>query len=175
MFWCNTYPYCWSAYLPLVCHCDEPFYLSKDKRIKRVEKYLDEATKLTKERTVYDKVVYYEYTMENRVSLSVAYSIKRTDRDELPISDVFNQEKRDRVNYAEFKGDYKLLVPGTWKYLGKDSDADKVYDSASSIQSLRVLFEGKKTIQSITELENALTDECAAQITEQVKKYQPEN
>ena len=143
--------------------------------IKRVEKYLDEATKLTKERTVYDKVVYYEYTMENRVSLSVAYSIKRTDRDELPISDVFNQEKRDRVNYAEFKGDYKLLVPGTWKYLGKNSDADKVYDSASSIQSLRVLFEGKKTIQSITELENALTDECAAQITEQVKKYQPEN
>ena len=41
--------------------------------IKRVEKYLDEATKLTKERTVYDKVVYYEYTMENRVSLSVSY------------------------------------------------------------------------------------------------------
>lgn len=143
--------------------------------IKRVEKYVDETTKLSKERTVYDKVVYNEYIMENRVSLSVAYSIKRTDKDEVPITDVFNQEKLDRLHYAEFKGDYKELVPGTWKYLSKDSDMDKVYDSASAIQSLRNLFESKKTIQSTTEMENALTDACAAQITEQVKKYQPEN
>lgn len=143
--------------------------------IKRVEKYVDEVTKLTKERTVYDKVVYYECIMENRVSLSVAYSMKRTDRDELPITDVFNQEKVDRIHYAEFKGDYKEIVPGTWKYLAKDSDEDKVYDSASSVQSLRMLFESNKTIQSITEMENALTDACVEQITEQVKKYQPEN
>ncbi|SMO64996.1 hypothetical protein SAMN06265379_10477 [Saccharicrinis carchari] len=143
--------------------------------LKRVEKYVDEKTKLSKEREVYDKVTYYEYQAVNKVALSVSYSVKRTDRDEVPVSDIFNREEKDKMHYAEFKGDYKKLIPGIWKYLSKDSDEDRVYDSASAISSLHKMFENKKTIRSNPELENALTEACVKQITEQIKNYKPEN
>ncbi|WP_430931666.1 hypothetical protein [Saccharicrinis sp. 156] len=143
--------------------------------LKRVEKYEDATTKLTKERTIYDKVKYYEYNLTRKASLTVSYSMKRRDRDEVAVSNVFNKEETDIIMYADFEGDYKELVPGTWKYQTKDHDTDKVYDNAISVDKLHQLFESHKTAKTLTELENTLMDNCVAQITGEIINYKPEN
>ena len=143
--------------------------------VKRTVEYTDEETKLKKTKTVYDKVKYYEYTLNRSVSLTVGYAMNRTDREELAVSDSFNKEEVEELHYATFDGDYKKLVPGTWKYLSKESDSDKVYDSASAISKLRKLFEAEKTPRTISEMENTLMDDCVSQMTVQIQNYKPEN
>ena len=143
--------------------------------LKREVEYTDEETKLKKTKTVYDKVKYYEFTLTRKVGLTVGYSMKRTDRDELPIYDSFNKEEVDQLHYAQFEGDYKMLVPGTWKYMSKKSDSDKVFDDTNSVNRLRALFKANKTARSISEMENILMDDCVSAMVKQIETYQPEN
>ncbi|TLX75199.1 hypothetical protein E9993_09870 [Labilibacter sediminis] len=143
--------------------------------LKRTEEYVDEETKVKKTRTVYDKVKYYEYRLERKVMLSMKFSMNRTDKNELVISDVFNEEEVDKLYYAEFEGDYKQLVPGTWKYMSKESDGDRVYDNSAAIENLRKMFKARKTAKSLTELENILLDSCTKSIVVQIENYKPEN
>ncbi|GAF01483.1 hypothetical protein [Saccharicrinis fermentans] len=143
--------------------------------LKRTETYMDKTTQQKKTRTVYDKVKYYEYYLERKANLTVSYSMKRRDRDEIIISNAFNKEEKDIIHYAYFEGDYKKIVPGTWKYQTKSNAADKVYDDASSVNKLRQLFEGNRTAKTLTQLENTLMNNCVAQITQEIKNYQPEN
>ncbi|WP_075591197.1 hypothetical protein [Labilibacter marinus] len=143
--------------------------------IKRTIEYKDKETGLMKTKVVYDKVRYYEYKLTRRVYLSLAYSLKRTDRDELAISDSYNNEEVERLSYAKFDGDYKKVIPGYWKYSSKDSDEDEVYDSASSISALKEKFEANKTPRSLTDMENDLMSDCVSQITKQIQNYKPEN
>ncbi len=143
--------------------------------VRRTEEYVDKETKLKKTRTVYDKVVYYEYKLAKSLTCTISYTLKRRDRDEVPISDSFNKELSDKLHYIKFDGDYKKLVPGTWKYKGKKSESDKVYDSEAAVKELQDLYNSKKTATSITEMENTLLQNCVEQITGQIKNYKPEN
>lgn len=153
-------------------------YLNKTEKrayIKRTEEYVNAQTKVSETRTVFDKVKYYEYRLKRNVVLSLQYSMRRTDKNELVISDVFNSEEEAGLYYAEFEGDFKQLVPGYWKSMSKGSDEDQIYDDASAIHKLRTAFEGKKTTKSLTELENSLMDKCVKDIVSHIENYKPEN
>jgi hypothetical protein len=143
--------------------------------LKRTVEYIDKQTKVKKKRTVYDKVKYYEYALQRKVSLILHYSMKRLDRDEIILSDTFNKEEMDQIKYAEFKGDYKRLVPGEWKSISKKSEDDRVYDNANAVKKLRADFTARKQAKSLSELENALIEKCVSKITSQVENYKPEN
>ncbi len=151
------------------------FKSEKHAYLKRTEEYIEKETRLRKTRVVYDKVKYYEYRLERKVRLNVGYEMKRTDRNELAVSNGFNKETIDAIHYAEFEGDYKNLVPGTWKYIDKDTEEDKIYDNSTAINRLRKVFEGRKTAKSVSELESTLMSACVSQIVKDIKNYQPEN
>ncbi len=143
--------------------------------IKLSQKYIDEVTKLEKHKTVYKKVKYYEYRLERKVVLTLAYSMKRTDRNEVAVSNTFNKEEVDKILYADFEGDYKTLVPGTWKSIEKDSEEDKIYDNSNSVAKMHKTFKARRTTKSLSELENILTNKCITQITQEIRNYKPEN
>ena len=50
-----------------------------------------------RKKTVYDKVKYYEYEMTRYVSVSIEYAMKRNDRDEVPISNVYSHKEEDKL------------------------------------------------------------------------------
>ncbi len=151
--------------------------IKREKRgyLKRTETYVDKETQEKKTRTIYDKVKYYEYQMERKVLLTFQYAMKRTDRNEIAISDVFNQEESDGVHYIQFDGDYKKLVPGYWKYMSKDSSEDYINDKEESVNALRKLYSSKKTAKSIHDLQQDLMNKCIGAIVAQIENYKPEN
>ncbi len=151
--------------------------IKKEKRgyLKRTVEYEDAETHETKKKTVYDKVIYYEYEMERSVSVAVEYTMNRKDRDELAVSNVFDKQETDRICYATYEGDYKKLVPGYWKYDNKESSEDYINKNSAEVNDLRALMTERKTVLSINELEVSLMDRCVDLITADIKSYTPEN
>ncbi len=151
--------------------------VKKEKRgyLKQVVEVVDPETKVTELKTKYTKVRYYEYERQNSVVISLSYELNRVDKDELAFADNFYGEKKDKVHYATFGGDYKQLVAGTWKYIDKDSAEDMVYDSDDSNKRLHALFKNKKELQSLSKLESQLLKECVEHVSNNVVNYQPES
>ena len=143
--------------------------------LKRTVEYKDKETGLTKKKTVYDKVTYYEYEMSRYVQIALEYSMKRTDRDELAVNNVFNQQEKDQLHYAVYEGDYKKLVPGYWKYLSKDSSEDYINTNSSAVSDLQSLLKSKRTAKSSSVLEKELVSKCVKTIVSEIANYKPEN
>ncbi len=143
--------------------------------LKQVVEVINPDSQLKEKKVKYTKVRYYEYTQENKVAIALSYELNRVDRDELAVADNFTGEKKDKIHYAKFDGNYKQLVTGTWKYIDKESAEDHIYDSDDANQRLQTLFGNKKELQSITNLENELVKECILHVAEDVTNYQPEN
>lgn len=151
--------------------------LKKEKQayLKQEVEVVNPETQLKELKVKYTKVRYFEFEQENKVAISLSYELNRVERDELAIADNFTGEKKDKIHYAQFDGNYKNLVAGTWKYIDKDSAEDHIYDSDEANQRLRALFGNKKEIQSLSNLENELLKECIQHVAEDVTNYQPEN
>lgn len=143
--------------------------------LKQETEVVNPETKLKERKTTYKKVRYYEYTQVNKAVLSVNYKLNRIDTDELAVSDQFYAEEEDRIHYARFDGNYKNLVAGAWKHISKESSSDRVYDSSESNKELRKLFNNKKEIVSVSQLEKKLLDNCAKKIATSISNYKPEN
>ncbi len=143
--------------------------------LKNTVEYEDAVTHETKKKTVYDKVIYYEYEMERSVSVTVEYAMNRKDRDELAVSNVFDKQETDRIYYATYEGDYRKLVPGYWKYANKESSEDYINKNSAEVNDLRALMKERKTVKSIHELEMSLIDGCVELITSDISNYTPEN
>lgn len=143
--------------------------------LKRTVNYVDEETGEEKKKTVYDKVKYFEYEMTRYVSVSMEYVMKRNDRDEIPISNVFSHKEEDKLHYVVYDGDYKKLVPGYWKYSTKDNSEDYINKESSAASNLHELAKNKRTAKSTTELQSTLVDKCIKTIVSEIKNYQPEN
>ena len=141
---------------------------------RRTIEVLNKTTNEKEKKTVYDKVVYYEYSKENFVQISLKYALTRMDNGEIVVSDVFSSEKSDEIHYAGFDGDYKSLVPGYWKQIDKKSDSDKVYDDRSSVNNLRNLFNNKKKISSTYQIEAYILNRASASIANHISNYNPE-
>ncbi|MCU4164750.1 hypothetical protein [Carboxylicivirga caseinilyticus] len=143
--------------------------------LKRTVEVTNTATQLKEKKVIYDKVRYFEYKQSNSLLMELNYSLTRIDKDELGVSNSFSANLSDEINYAQFEGDYKNLVPGYWKSISSDSDADKIYDDGNSVNKLHELFKNRKELKSISDLKKEAFDACTLQITEDINKYQPEN
>lgn len=64
------------------------------------------------ETSVHDKqTTYFEYSKENRISLTVRYKLVSTESGEILLSDSYSDTERDETNYATYSGEKKRLYP----------------------------------------------------------------
>ncbi len=149
----------------------------KEKRgyLQRTVEYVDEETGEKRKKYVYDKVKYYECEMTRYVSISFKYLMKRTDKDEVPISNIFTHQETDKIHYVIYDGNYKRLVPGYWKYINKDSSEDYVNEETSAATKLRNLVKNKRTAISTSDLQSTLIEKCVNTIVSEIANYKPEN
>ncbi len=149
--------------------------MKKEVSIEKTVEYIDEETGMKKKKTEYDKVKYDEYELTRFVSMSFEYSLKRTDRAEMPLSNVFTDQETDKLHYVVYEGDYKKLVPGYWKYTSKDSSEDYISNNSAEINDLRDLVKNRRTAKSSSELQKDLISKCVNIIVSEISDYKPEN
>ena len=125
-------------------------------------------------KTVYHKIIYWEYTQESSAQLKINYSLTSTSNNSVLVSDAINLSNSDKIHYAVFDGDKDKIIPGYWKFKNMDSKEDIKNDSSSDLKKLENLFKADKEVKSPDILLNNLLNEAVSKITNDVNNYNPE-
>ncbi len=129
----------------------------------------------TKEKvTEFRKVYYYEYSRESHFDLSISYSLTSTENKKVMVTDIIQKQLRDRIEFAEFDGDHRKLVPGTWYSLTRESQLDKIYDDSQSVKKLQSHFGSRKELTNSHELKKQALVEISTLIAQKIIHYNPE-
>lgn len=146
---------------------EKPAYLKKT-----VEITQENGLKETK--TEYIKTTYTEYTRQSKASITVEFSLIHLKTGEILVTDVFTFDDGDQIDYAEFKGEHKDLVPGEWKKKEEDEKNDKVFDTATQISELQQKLKARKEFREGPALTAQLIQNAARRISFKIEQYNPE-
>lgn len=141
--------------------------------LKREEEYKDNSG-ISRKRTVYDKTEYQSVEQLNVSQMEVRFELIKVSTGEVLVSDVLSASYDSQLNYAEFKGEKKNLVPGIWKLKDKQQTTDKVFDDASSVKALQELLQAPKTHLSASDLMNKAVATISARMAGEIEKFNPE-
>lgn len=150
-------------------------------RSKEVKGYLkeviakkDEATGVVTKENKYHKITYTETSQVNSVNISFQYQLSSVESGAVLVTDALNLEKTDNMHYAAFKGNTKMLVPGYWESMEKDSPKDRVDDNPAAVRALQELISAKQEIKSINILQNEIVSEISTKVADKINQYNPE-
>ncbi|MFA5648294.1 MAG: hypothetical protein WC951_08265 [Bacteroidales bacterium] len=143
--------------------------------IKKTVTYKDKQTGEERKVIEYDKVNYTEVSKINSSGVSIQYQLTSTETAEVLLSNVITIHKSDALNYAQYKGDSKNLVPGHWEQLNKKLPKDRVDDNPNDVRHLQRLLNAEKEIKSAHQLKTEALTDFSAQLARQVSAYNPEN
>jgi tetratricopeptide (TPR) repeat protein len=145
----------------------QPGWLGKEVR------YVD-AQGVKRVKLVFDKVYYQEYEQEKTVTCTFQYQIISTETGEILLTDVLEINKRDRINYASFKGNTKYLYAGYWRNQYRRESTDKRYGSYSEKRKFDQLLRARKNIKSTEELRNDIFDDIGKSVAAKLNGFNPE-
>lgn len=142
--------------------------------------YLKKVTEITNQAGVketvtnYVKTTYLEYTQQSKALITIEFSLVKLNSGEIMATDAFTFEDSDNLNYAEYKGDYKELIPGEWKKRDAKEESDKIYDDSHSISQLHQKFTTKNNFRDSNKLLALLVENAALRIAQKIEQYNPE-
>lgn len=122
----------------------------------------------------YKKVKYSEYTMEREVIIIANFELVNTRNNQVLASHQNSMAISDYLNYAEYNGDHKRLVPGYWKYLLIRNRDDVIYDNSKDVGVLKSKLNNKRNPMTKEELTQQALEKIAKTFAEKIKAYQPE-
>lgn len=143
-------------------------------REERIKKYNSE-TKKSYYETKYHKTEYLEYYGYNKVSISFKFQLISTETGKILSSEVIEVSDKSEVNYATYSGNYKQLVPGTWKHKSVSSSADKVVTSRSARNSLKSYFTASTKLTPSAEIQTNLQKQIAYNSAKKILAFNPED
>lgn len=124
--------------------------------------------------TTYKKVRYNEYQQTNFVLVTFQYQLISMETGKVLASRTFTEKKESKVQYAKYNGNYKSLVPGTWKNAGPIVDGDKISRNRNNINSLQNLFTSNQEVVPVTQLTVQAYNDIVGDIVGSLLAYNPE-
>ncbi len=141
---------------------------------KKVKKY-DSVKKKNYYVTEYDKVQYAEYSGKNEVIVTFKIQLLSSETGQIIFSEVMKESLTSSVNYSSYKGNYKKLVPGSWKSMSTTSTEDNIITKSSSVRRLQNSFKANKTLTSLSNLQDQAQKSIAHKCAKKLLAYNPEN
>lgn len=148
--------------------------VEKKAYLKEVITKKDKATGDEIKETRYRKVTYESVSARNEANISFQYQLASVETGAVLVSDAINHSVSDFVNYSNFSGDYRNLVPGHWESATKDSPKDRVDDNSMSVKRLHDTFTAPKTIKSTQQLQAELLSDIGQKVASKIDAFNPE-
>jgi len=156
-----------------VSYYKAPVNTSTYKAYKKINTSYKDTEGKTKTRTEYTKVACKMYSDSKKVAVNLDYKLISTQDKSVLVNKVVKKELWDRIQYTNYKGDYKQLVAGYWKYQTTGHASDKIRDSNSENRKLQSLFQSRKTLESTTTLYNNLIKTMSSSLIQSIADYDP--
>lgn len=124
---------------------------------------------ITTGETIFDdkKVTYYEYQKENQFSIEISYQLISTITGEILLSDKLNGAETDKIHYAIYDGDTKILYPAV-KIDNNYFVDDKNYSS------LQALLKSSQQITTPDKQRDKVYGVLAEKISASLSNFNPE-
>lgn len=124
---------------------------------------------ITTGETIFDdkKVTYYEYQKENQFSIEISYQLISTLTGEILLSDKLNGAETDKIHYAIYDGDTKILYPAV-KIDNNYFVDDKNYSS------LQALLKSSQQITTPDKQRDKVYGVLAEKISASLSNFNPE-
>ena len=140
--------------------------------IKTIKPYKDADGK-TKKKAVYTKTTCKIYSNSKKVAIHIEYKLISTQDKSVLVSNISKKTCYDKIEYLSYKGNYKELVGGYWKYQTKADPSDKVKDYAYENNKIYSLINSRKTFASSATLYNKLIDRMSVNLIQSIADYDP--
>jgi hypothetical protein len=124
--------------------------------------------------TEYVKTTYTEIGQKSGARLRVEFSMVNLNTGVVVLTDYLNFEDNQEVVYAEYKNNYKNLIPGEWKFTNQDDASDKIFDNSRSISDLHKIFTAPKELVTGKQMMTTLLGAAGHQISLRLNAYDPE-
>ena len=156
-----------------VSYYSSPLAKSSYKAYKKISTSYKDKDGKKKTKTEYKKDECTLYSRSKKVGINLEYKLISTQDKSILVNKVLKDELRDKVKYTSYKGDYKQLVAGYWKYQTKKDLSDRVRDTNSQNRQLQSLFQARKTLVSSTKLYNNLLNTMSSNLIQSIADYDP--
>lgn len=145
--------------------------IEKKGYIKTLTKSVNKETGQAVTNTQYDKVKYYEYSMQRKLNVTIIYQLIDGRTSEVYVSNTKTIQTGDQIRYARYKGDTKNLVPGNWTYQLVKSKDDYINDNNSAVSHLQSLLNSRSTIKDYNTLLNEANQQASMFVSEGVINF----
>ncbi|MFN4298751.1 MAG: hypothetical protein ACK4EX_03360 [Thermaurantimonas sp.] len=122
----------------------------------------------------YSKVQYTVFSRENEVRCSFSYQLVSAETGEVLVSDVIETRQSDRVEYAVYQGDTRLLYPGTWQSINKPHPSDRIDNSPRAKRELDQLLRARQTVADLSTLQERLLQNISSRVANSILAFNPE-
>ena len=122
----------------------------------------------------YSKVQYTVFSKENQVRCTFSYQLISTETGEVLLSDSFDSRQSDRTEYASFRGESRMLFPGTWQHMNKPHPSDRVDTNPRAKRELDQLLRARQNIADIQALQERLIQNVSTRIANSILSFNPE-
>ncbi len=123
--------------------------------------------------TEYKKVTYKEYHGNTSVNTSFQFQMISVETGEVLLSDVFELSKQDKVDYALYEGDHRMLYGGSYKYKNLKSTTDEINNSIAQKQNIDLMLSSRhRKLNSIEKLKSSLIEEIAKKLADKIDLFE---
>ncbi|WP_448522269.1 hypothetical protein [Schleiferia thermophila] len=144
-----------------------PGYLGREVKVRNQEG-VEETT------IEFSKVQYPVFQRENEVRCTFSFQLISAETGEILVSDSFESRHSDRVVYAVFQGDSRLLYPGYWQHINKAHPSDRVDNNPRAKRELDQLLRARQTVADIQTLQERLLQNLSSRVANAIIAYNPE-
>lgn len=122
----------------------------------------------------YSKVQYNVFRRENEIRCTFSYQLISTETGEVLLSDAFDTRQSDRVEYASFQGDTRMLFPGTWQHINRPHPSDRVETNPRAKRELDQMLRARQNVVEIQTLQERLIQNVSNRVSNSIVSFNPE-
>lgn len=122
----------------------------------------------------YYKVQYTVFRRENQVRCTFSYQLISTETGEVLLADSFDSRQSDRVEYASYQGDSRMLYPGVWQHINRPHPSDRVDINPRAKRELDQLLRARQNVADVQTLQERLIQSISSRIANSVLSFNPE-
>src|SRR5690606_1657880 len=98
------------------------------------------------------KVMYSEFTGTSSVRMKIQYQLVSAETGTILVSDIFEDQEEENLNYISYEGNSSNLFPGTWRSRNEAHPSDRILLGFRHKNEVDQLLSGKREFRPMNDM-----------------------
>jgi tetratricopeptide (TPR) repeat protein len=120
-----------------------------------------------------NKINYRETRQKLTVNIQFRFELMNAETGQVYLADNIGYHFSDEVHYADYDGNYLEVYAGDWKLPVLITPMDEIYNSPQEKHKLESLFEARKNLPSLGDMQQRALYKIAIELRDRLKGFNP--